>query len=128
MKRCVKCGVVQPLEAFYRAKGTRDGLRGDCKSCFKARAKARYPLVRERNIARAQKWREDNLERFRQNQRRMRSTPEGKAKQRAGHLKRKYGMTIETIRLAAVETGRRLCHLRPATTARHIPAPRPRPR
>ena len=95
MKRCAKCGVVQPREDFYRASGTRDGLRGDCKSCFKARAKARYPLVRERNIARAQKWREDNLERFRENQRRMRNTPEGKAKQRAGHLKRKYGITIE---------------------------------
>jgi hypothetical protein len=52
-------------------------------------------LVRERNIARAQKWRDDNLERYRENQRRMRSTPEGKARQRAGHLKRKYGITLE---------------------------------
>lgn len=92
---CVKCGVEQPLESFYRAPGTRDGHRGDCKSCFRARAKARYPQVREANIARARKWREDNLERFQENQRRMRNTPEGKLRQRAGHLKRKLGMTIE---------------------------------
>ncbi len=62
---------------------------------LRARAKARYPLVRERNIARAQKWREENLDRFRENQRRMRNTPEGKARQRAGHLKRKYGITVQ---------------------------------
>jgi hypothetical protein len=95
MKRCVKCGVDQPLESFYRAKGTRDGYRGECKACFRARAKARYPLVRAANIARARKWREENLERFQENQRRMRNTPEGKLRQRAGHLKRKFGMTIE---------------------------------
>ncbi len=91
----MKCGVVQPLDSFYKAPGTKDGYRGDCKDCFRARAKARYPLVREANIARARKWREDNLERFQANQRRMRSTPEGKLRQRAGHLMRKFGMTIE---------------------------------
>jgi Autographiviridae endonuclease VII len=95
MKACVKCGVVQPLDCFYMAPGTRDGHRGDCKSCFRAKAKARYPQVREANIARARKWREDNLERFQANQRRMRNTPEGKLRQRAGHLMRKFGMTIE---------------------------------
>jgi hypothetical protein len=95
MKACVKCGVVQPLESFYKAPGTRDGHRGDCKDCFRARAKARYPSVREANIARARKWREDNLERYQANQRRMRGTPEGKMRQRAGHLMRKFGMTIE---------------------------------
>jgi hypothetical protein len=95
MKTCVKCGVEQPIESFYKAPGTKDGYRGDCKGCFRARAKERYPQVREANIARARKWREDNLERFQASQRRMRSTPEGKLRQREGHLKRKYGMTIE---------------------------------
>jgi hypothetical protein len=95
MKKCVKCGVAQPVDSFYKAKGTRDGYRGDCKDCFRARAKARYPQVREANIARARKWREDNLERFQANQRRMRNTPEGKLRQRAGHLKRKFGITME---------------------------------
>jgi hypothetical protein len=67
MKRCVKCGLLQPLSSFYKAAARR--------AC---RAKARYPMVREANIARARKWREDNLERFQANQRRMRSTPEAK--------------------------------------------------
>jgi len=111
MKRCVKCGVLQPLDSFYKAKGMRDGLRGDCKSCFRARAKARYPLVREANIARARKWREENLERFQANQRRMRSTPEAKLRARAGHLKRKFGMTVEQydVMLAAQGGGCCIC-------------------
>lgn len=94
-KICSKCGIEQPLDQFYRAKGTRDGLRGECRSCFRARAKERYPLVREQAIERARQWRLDNLDRFQANQRRMRSTPEGKARSRAGHLKRKYGLTLD---------------------------------
>ena len=95
MKRCSKCGKVQPRSAYYRAQGTVDGLRGDCKECFKARAKARYPLVRDRNIERAKQWREDNIERFRENQRRMRANPEFKTRSRAGHLQRKYGLSLD---------------------------------
>ncbi|MGH9279811.1 MAG: endonuclease domain-containing protein [Acidimicrobiales bacterium] len=95
MKRCSKCGELRPLTDFYKAKGTRDGLRGDCRQCFQARAKARYPLVRDQAIERSRKWREDNLDRFRENQRRMRAKPEFKERARAGHLQRKYGMTLE---------------------------------
>ena len=105
MKACVKCGVFQPLESFYKAAGTRDGYRGDCKDCFRARAKARYPLIREANIARAKKWRDENLERYQANQRRMRGTPEGKLRQRAGHLMRKFGMTIEQYDAMLEEQG-----------------------
>lgn len=95
MKRCSKCGEIRPLSEFYKAKGTRDGLRGDCRSCFQARAKARYPLVRDRAIVRSRQWREDNIEQFRENQRRMRSNPEFKERSRAGHLLRKYGLSLE---------------------------------
>lgn len=105
MKICSKCGVEQPLDQFYRAKGTHDGLRGDCKSCFQARAKARYPLVREEAIERSRQWRLDNIERFRENQRRMRAKPEFKVKSRAGHLKRKYGITIEQYDAMLVAQG-----------------------
>ena len=95
MKRCTKCGLEQPLENFYEAAGTRDGLRGDCKACFRARAKARYPQVRDQAIARSKQWRVDNIERFRENQRRMRATPESKRKQREYHLGKKFGLTVE---------------------------------
>jgi len=94
MKRCTKCGGLQPLDHFYRAKGTVDGHRGDCKTCFQARAKARYPLVRDQAIERARKWREENIERFRENQRRMRSQPAFKERARADYLQRTYGMSV----------------------------------
>src|SRR5438270_8408089 len=105
MKRCVKCGEMRLLSEFYRAEGTKDGLRGDCKACFRARAKARYPLVRQQNIERARKWREDNIERFRENQRRMRAKPEFRERSRAGHLKRKYGMSLEGFGLLLSSQG-----------------------
>ena len=94
MKKCTKCGVEQALTEYYKASGTRDGLRGDCKSCFKARAKARYPEVREQAVARAKKWREDNVDRFRENQRRMREKPEFKARAREYHLTKNYDLTL----------------------------------
>src|SRR5687767_8048573 len=95
MKKCTKCGVEQPLENYYKAAGTRDGHRGDCKACFRSRAKERYPQVRDQAIARAKQWRVDNIERFRENQRRMRATPESKRKQREYHLGKKFGLTVE---------------------------------
>lgn len=115
MKRCSKCGVEQPLDNFYKAKGTRDGFRGDCKSCFQARAKERYPLVREQAIARAKQWRIDNIERFREVQRERRTRPEVKAKERAGHLKRKFGITPETYdeMLAGQDGGCAICRRPP---------------
>lgn len=95
MKRCTKCGELRPLDQFYAAKGTKDGLRGDCKLCFKERAKARYPLVREQTIARVKKWQQENRERHLETQRRIKAKPEYKRRERARHLWKKYGMTLE---------------------------------
>lgn len=95
MKKCTKCGREQPPENFYAAAGTRDGLRGDCKACFQARAKERYPKVRDREIQRVQLWREENRDRYLETQRRIKQSPEGRRRERAGHLKRKYGITLE---------------------------------
>ena len=95
VKTCTKCGVTQPLENFYKATGGRDGLRGDCKACFRARAKARYPAVRERAIERARRWQAENREQFLATQRRLKQSPEGRRKNRAGYLWRKYGITLE---------------------------------
>ncbi len=105
MKKCTKCGVVQPLENFYKAVGGRDGLRGDCKSCFRERAKARYPEVREEAIERAKRWREENRERYLEIQRRNKRSPEGRRRERAGHLQRKYGISLEQYDALLAEQG-----------------------
>lgn len=96
MKRCTKCGVEQPIENFYKAPGGRDGRRGDCKTCFAARRKQWYVENRERELARVAAWQEANRERHLANQRARRTRPEVKARERAGHLKRKFGITLET--------------------------------
>jgi hypothetical protein len=105
MKTCNKCGVEQPLENFYKAAGTRDGHRGECRACFRKRAQERYPEVRDQAIARAKKWREDNIDRFRDNQRRMRATPEYKQKSREYHLNKKYGLTPADYERMLAEQG-----------------------
>jgi hypothetical protein len=95
MKRCTKCGLEQPLGNFYRAKDARDGLRGDCKACFAARAKARYPQVRDKAIARAQQWQRDNRERHLANLKRRHQRPEIKRRERDMYLQRTHGITID---------------------------------
>ena len=95
MKKCTKCGVVQPLDNFYKAGGTRDGHRGDCKACFQKRAKARYPLVREIAIERAKQWARENPARLRETKRRYAESGRKAAADRRSHLKRKFGLTVE---------------------------------
>lgn len=94
MKVCRKCGLTKPIDEFYRAPGMRDGRRNDCKACNLAAKHERYLADPQAAIARVKRWQQKNPERYRENQRRMRSTPEGKERQRAGHLKRKYGITL----------------------------------
>jgi hypothetical protein len=94
MKRCSKCGVEQSADQFYKAKGTRDGLRGDCKACFAKRARANYLANSEREIARVKQWQQANPDRVRATQRKRRSRPGSKLADRVLHLKRKYGMTL----------------------------------
>lgn len=96
MKRCTKCGVEQPLDNFYKAPGGRDGLRGDCKTCFAARRKDWYEGNRDREIARVKAWQEANRDRHLANQRERRTRPEVKARERDAHLRRKFGITAET--------------------------------
>jgi hypothetical protein len=95
LKKCSKCGIDQPLENFYKAKGTRDGYRGDCKACFAKRAKEWYgkPGNREKAIARVQRWQEDNPARRAVQEKRWRESG-GKARSgRKSHLKRTFDLT-----------------------------------
>ena len=95
MKRCTKCGVEQPIDEFYRATGTRDGLRGDCKTCFQRRAAARYRASPDAAKERTRRWREDNPEKYAANQRKHRESGRKKEADRRSYLKRKYGLTLE---------------------------------
>jgi hypothetical protein len=75
--------------------GMRDGHRNECKACNLADKKRRYQANRKAEIERVQRWRHENPIRFREYQRIRRQRPEVKKANRAGHLKRKYGITIE---------------------------------
>ena len=96
MKRCSKCGRELPLDRFYRQPNGRHGRRGDCIDCVKAYRRSRYPLVRERAIARAKAWQVENRDRHLAAQRARRTRPEVKARERDGHLRRKFGITSAT--------------------------------
>ncbi|MEA2702103.1 MAG: hypothetical protein QOD63_48 [Actinomycetota bacterium] len=95
MKVCKKCGLTKPIDDFYRSPGMRDGRRNDCKACNLASKHERYLANPEAAKARVKRWQQENPERYRENQRRMRATPAGKERQRAGHLKRKDGITLK---------------------------------
>ena len=105
MKRCTKCGLEQPLENFYKAAGTRDGLRGDCKSCFQARAAARYRENPEPMKQRARRWQAENPERVAENLRRYAASGRKAASNRRSHLKRKYGLTPDDYDRMLAEQG-----------------------
>lgn len=40
MKKCRECEIEKPLDQFYRQKGTKDGLRTQCKTCLNAKTNA----------------------------------------------------------------------------------------
>lgn len=94
-KTCKHCGEHKPLEAFYADSGARDGRRPECKACTPARRKRWYEANREREIRRVREWQQANSERHLESQRRRRQDPEVKRRARAGHLRRKFGITSE---------------------------------
>jgi Autographiviridae endonuclease VII len=93
MKKCTKCNQIRPETDFYAANGTRDGLRGECKTCFAVRAKVWYASNRERAIKNASAWRRANLERARATRRARYSQTRDRARDQ--HLRRTFGMTQE---------------------------------
>jgi len=91
VKQCTKCGELKPCSEFYAAKGTRDGLRGDCKTCHGARAKAWYAKNRERSIANVKRWQQENKERLHAYRRARNATR--RRENREAHLRRTFGIT-----------------------------------
>lgn len=115
MKRCSKCGLVQPLENYYAATGTVDGLRGDCKACFKERAAARYRTNPEPAKERAKAWARANPERVAERGRLYRLSGRKARNDRRSHLKRKFGLTPEQYDAMLQAQGGRcaICRRRP---------------
>ena len=94
-KHCHVCGELKPLSDFYRAAGMRDGHRNDCKTCNLAAKARRYAANPEPAKERARRWQQENPERLNEYRRRRRKEPAVKARERAAHLRRKYGITLE---------------------------------
>lgn len=107
MKTCNKCCREVPLTDFYRAAGMRDGHRNDCKACNLAAKADRYRADPKRAIERVEEWRKKNADHFRRYQRDRRTRPEVKARERDGHLRRKFGITLETYEAMLSEQGGR---------------------
>ncbi len=106
MKRCKKCGIEKPRSEFYRASGTRDGLRGDCKSCNLALQHERYMANPAVAKARVKQWQQENADRLNAYRRRRRQDPIVKEREWVTYLRRKYGLSIaEYSALLAVQSG-----------------------
>jgi hypothetical protein len=84
---------MKPFSEFYKMKGMRDGYRNECKACSLRQKHERYVRDPDREIARVQKWRDENPERYAAYQAAYRKRPVRKLADRAGHLKRKFGIT-----------------------------------
>ena len=95
MKKCRKCGVEKSLDEFYKSAGMRDGHRHDCKACNLAAKRQRYLADPAIVKARVKRWQQENPELLNSYRRARRLEPEVKQRERAGHLMRMYGMTIE---------------------------------
>lgn len=95
MKRCRICNESRPLSDYYKAAGTLDGYRGECKRCNLAQQHERY--LRDPSLAKARvkRWQQENADRFNAYQRTRRQDPEVKRRNRDGHLRRKFGITLE---------------------------------
>jgi hypothetical protein len=90
-KRCKECAAFKPLDEFYRAAGTRDGRRGECKQCNLARKARWYRENRDREIARVRAWQAANPERVK-TYRKERNVAR-RSENRDAHLVRTFGIT-----------------------------------
>ena len=124
-KQCTTCGETKPIDQFYKAAGCIDGRRGDCRTCFQAKAKARSkadPTLRATARERARAWLVANPERKRSNNRAYAAAGKKGPADRKSHLKRKFGLTLEDYdrMLADQGGGCAVCGDPPGKSALHV--------
>ena len=95
MKRCRICLETKPLSEFYKANGTVDGVRGECKPCNLAEKRAKTALNPQPNRDRVRAWALANPEKVKERVARMTGSERKKLVDRKSYLKRTYGLTIE---------------------------------
>ena len=108
-KACTKCGRAQPPSEYYLAKGGRDGLRGDCKSCFRLRAAERYKSNPEPIKQRARQWAADNPERVQEQRRQYTASGRKASSDRRSYLKRTAGISLEEYAVMLESQDGRCC-------------------
>lgn len=94
-KRCKHCGTVKSTDDFYRNNLGADGLRPECKACTAAKRAAWYAENASAEKARVKEWQQANRERVNAGNRERRRSPEARRSQRDGHLRRKFGITVD---------------------------------
>lgn len=81
MKQCRLCSQTKPLSEFY-LKSDKSGPRSQCKTCWLEKSRSYYKSNRDKAYATKRRWSANNPEKV-------------KLLLRAGHLKHKFGITLE---------------------------------
>jgi hypothetical protein len=94
-KACRLCGLVQPLTEFHHAAGMRDGHRNECKTCFRAVARARYRADPQKAKDAVRRWQQEHPEHLRAYRAEYRNRPERKRAMRDLYYRRTYGISAD---------------------------------
>lgn len=95
MKIRKKCGEAKPLDQFYKAEGTRDGVRGECIDCAKVVRRQWYEANKDKAVEAARRWQQRNPERTAAYREEYRNRPERKRAMRDRHYRMTYGISAD---------------------------------
>ena len=96
-KLCNKCGLLKPIEDFYKASGTKDGRRGECIPCAQVIRRRWYEANKVKSIEAAKRWQERNPEKHAAYQAEYRNRPERKRAMRDLYYRRTFGITADDV-------------------------------